>query len=51
VSTLRVLVIITFRPELTPPWVGYPHVRMLNLSRLPPRLRAQMIMHVTGGIL
>ena len=49
VSTLRVLVIITFRPEFTPPWVGHPHVTMLNLSRLPPRLRAQMITHVTGG--
>jgi class 3 adenylate cyclase len=47
--TLRVLVIITFRPEFTPPWVGHPHVTMLNLSRLPPRLRAQMITHVTGG--
>ena len=35
VSTLRVLVIITFRPEFTPPWVGHPHVTMLNLSRLP----------------
>jgi class 3 adenylate cyclase/tetratricopeptide (TPR) repeat protein len=49
VSTLRVLVIITFRPEFTPPWVGHPHVTMLNLSRLPPRLRAQMITHVTSG--
>ena len=26
VPTLRVLVIITFRPEFTPPWVGRPHV-------------------------
>ena len=34
---LRVLVIITFRPEFTPPWVGRPHVTMLTLSRLPPR--------------
>jgi class 3 adenylate cyclase/predicted ATPase len=49
VSTLQVLVIITFRPEFTPPWVGHPHVTMLNLSRLPPRLRAQMITHVTSG--
>ena len=49
VPTLRVLVIITFRPEFTPPWVGRPHVTLLSLSRLPPRQRAEMIMRVTGG--
>jgi predicted ATPase len=49
VPTLRVLVIITFRPEFAPPSVGRPHVTMLNLNRLPPRLRAQMITYVTGG--
>src|ERR1700736_3762657 len=36
VSPLRVLVIITFRPELAPSWVGRPHVTLLSLSRLPP---------------
>ena len=41
--------IITFRPEFTPPWVGRPHVTLLSLSRLPPRQRAEMITHVTGG--
>ena len=49
VPTLRVLVIITFRPEFTPPWVGRPHVTLLSLNRLPPRQRAEMIAHVTGG--
>ncbi|MEH2571851.1 adenylate/guanylate cyclase domain-containing protein [Bradyrhizobium sp. AZCC 1708] len=48
-ATLRVLVILTFRPEFTPPWVGRPHVTLLSLSRLPPRHRAEMIAHVTGG--
>ena len=38
-----VLVIITFRPEFTPPWIGRPHVTMLILNRLPPRQRAEMI--------
>ena len=41
--------IITFRPEFTPPWVGRPHVTMLSLNRLPRRQRAEMIAHVTGG--
>ena len=49
VPALRVLVIITFRPEFTPPWVGRPHVTLLSLNRLPPRQRAEMISHVTGG--
>jgi class 3 adenylate cyclase len=49
VPELRVLVILTFRPEFAPPWVGRPHVTMLTLSRLPPRRRAEMIAHVTGG--
>ena len=49
VPALRVLVIITFRPEFTPPWIGRPHVTMLTLNRLPPRQRAEMIAHVTGG--
>jgi len=46
---IRVLVIITFRPEFSPPWVGRPHVAMLNLNRLSPRQRAEMIAHVAGG--
>ena len=49
VPTVRVLVIITFRPEFTPPWVGRPHVTLLSLSRLPHRQRAEMIMQVTSG--
>jgi predicted ATPase len=49
VSTLRVLMILTFRPEFTPPWIGRPHVTMLTLNRLPRRQGAEMITHVTGG--
>ena len=49
VATLRVLVIITFRPEFTPTWIGRPHVTLFNLNRLAPRQRAEMIVLVTGG--
>jgi predicted ATPase len=49
VPAFRVLVIITFRPEFAPPWIGCPHVTMLNLNRLPPQQRAEMIGHLTGG--
>jgi predicted ATPase len=49
VPTLRLLLILTFRPEFAPPWIGRPHVPMLTLNRLPARQRAEMIAHVTGG--
>jgi class 3 adenylate cyclase len=49
VPTLRVLVILTFRPEFTPPWIGRPHVTMLTLNRLPRRQGAEIIAYVTGG--
>jgi class 3 adenylate cyclase len=31
---LRVLLIITFRPEFAPPWIWLPHVTALTISRL-----------------
>jgi class 3 adenylate cyclase len=49
VVALRVLVIITFRPEFAPPWVGRPHVTLLSLNRLPPRRAAEMIARLTNG--
>src|SRR6201988_1093001 len=49
VSTLPVLLIITFRPEFALPWMGRPQVTLLNLNRLPPQQRAEMIDHVTSG--
>jgi predicted ATPase len=49
VPALRVLLIVTFRPEFTPPWIGRPHVTLRALSRLAPRQRAEMIAGVTGG--
>lgn len=49
VAALRVLAIITFRPEFSPPWIGRSHVSLLSLNRLPPRRRSEMIAHVAGG--
>ncbi len=49
VPALRVLLIVTFRPEFAPPWTGRPHVTSLGLNRLAPRQRAEMIAGVTGG--
>jgi class 3 adenylate cyclase/tetratricopeptide (TPR) repeat protein len=49
VPALRLLLIITFRPEFTRPWTDRPHVTSLSLNRLAVRLRAEMIAGVTGG--
>jgi hypothetical protein len=49
VPSLPLLAIVTFRPEFVPPWVGRPQVTPITLNRLPRRLRAEMIAHVTGG--
>jgi class 3 adenylate cyclase/tetratricopeptide (TPR) repeat protein len=49
IPALRVLVIMTFRSEFTPPWAGRSHVTLLTLNRLPLRHRAEMITHVAGG--
>jgi tetratricopeptide (TPR) repeat protein len=48
-SSLPLLAIVTFRPEFVPPWVGRSQVTLISLNRLPRRLRAEMIAHVTGG--
>jgi len=49
IPSLRVLLILTFRPEFVAPWVGRSQVTLLSLNRLPPRQRAEMIDHVTAG--
>jgi class 3 adenylate cyclase len=45
----RVLLIITFRPEFDPPWIGRPQVTALTLNRLAEREIAAMIDGVTGN--
>jgi class 3 adenylate cyclase/predicted ATPase len=47
--TLGALLIITYRPEFGPPWVGRPYVTVLGLSRLGERDIATMVDHVTGN--
>jgi class 3 adenylate cyclase/predicted ATPase len=49
VPAVRLLVVITFRPEFSPPWVGRPQVTLLTLNRLPPRQRIEMISRMIGG--
>jgi class 3 adenylate cyclase/tetratricopeptide (TPR) repeat protein len=47
VADLPALLVITFRPEFQPPWVGQPHVTMLQLSRVDRREGVGIIAGIT----
>jgi class 3 adenylate cyclase/tetratricopeptide (TPR) repeat protein len=47
--TLKVLLIITYRPEFEAAWIGRPHVTALTLNRLGEREIAALIDRVTGN--
>ena len=49
IASLRVLLIVTFRPEFTPPWIGRPHVTPLTINRLAQRDINAMIDRVIGN--
>jgi class 3 adenylate cyclase/predicted ATPase len=49
IATLRVLLIVTFRPEFDPPWIGQPHVTALTINRLAQREVSAMIDRVVGN--
>ena len=46
---LRALVLITARPEFTPPWPSYPHTTTIPLTRLGRRDGTALVLRVTGG--
>jgi len=49
IASLRVLLIVTFRPEFEAPWVGQSHVTALALNRLGHREVGSMIDRVIGN--
>jgi class 3 adenylate cyclase/predicted ATPase len=49
IKKLRVLLIVTFRPEFNTPWVGQSHVTSLTLNRLGERESAAIIARVAGN--
>ena len=49
IASLRVLLIVTFRPEFVPPWIGRPHVTPLTINRLAQRDVGAMIDRVVGN--
>ena len=49
VRHLPVLLVISLRPEFTPPWTGFTHLTALTLNRLGQRQGAAIIERLTGG--
>ena len=49
IASLRVLLLVTFRPEFEPPWIGRPHVTALTINRLAQRDIDAMIDRVVGN--
>jgi class 3 adenylate cyclase len=44
--TTRILALMTFRPDFTPPWTGRSHVTQVTLPRLPRRQAAEIASQV-----
>jgi predicted ATPase len=49
IKTSPLLLLITFRPEFEPPWIGQPHVTALTINRLTRREVGVLIEHVLGN--
>ena len=49
ITSLPVLLIVTFRPEFEPPWIGRPHVTALTINRLAQRDVDALIDRVVGN--
>jgi class 3 adenylate cyclase/predicted ATPase len=49
IKTLPVLLIVTFRPEFNPPWVGQSRVTSVTLNRLGDREAATIIVRLVGN--
>jgi predicted ATPase len=49
IETLRVLLIVTFRPEFDPPWIGRSHSTAMTINRLTKREVGAMIDGLVGN--
>jgi TOMM system kinase/cyclase fusion protein len=47
--TARILVLLTFRPDFSPPWTGRSHLTQVTLHRLARQQVAEMISQITHG--
>ena len=49
IARLPILLVVTFRPEFQPSWIGQPAVSTISLSRLLPHHTSALIAGVTRG--
>jgi class 3 adenylate cyclase/predicted ATPase len=49
IRTCRVMLIVTFRPEFNPPWIGWPYVTVVTINRLADRDVSAMIEAIAGN--
>jgi class 3 adenylate cyclase/predicted ATPase len=49
IEALRVLLVVTFRPEFEPPWIGLPHVTAVTINRLGRRHIEAIIDRIVGN--
>jgi hypothetical protein len=49
IANLRLLLVMTFRPEYAPPWIGQPDVTMLTLNRLAVGEAGMLVDRVAGN--
>jgi class 3 adenylate cyclase/predicted ATPase len=47
--TARILVLLTYRPDFSPPWTGRSHLTQVTLPRLPRRQAAELTTRVAHG--
>ena len=50
IASHRVLLLVTFRPEFEPPWIGRPYVTFIAINRLGEREVAAIVDGVTGFV-
>src|SRR5712692_6184483 len=49
IPTTRILTVLTFRPDFTPPWRPHSHITQLTLNRLGRQPVEVMVEQITGG--
>lgn len=49
IANLQVLLVVTFRPNFVPPWIGRPHVMSLTINRLAKQDVGAIIDRIAGG--
>jgi predicted ATPase len=47
--TARILALLTFRPDFSPPWTGRSHLTQVTLHRLPRQPVAEMVSQIAHG--